>query len=104
MSKSKQEEYTIKILEQLQGLFEEGNAHIDIKELEDNGNAADFFHALANLAPAIVYTKLTQKEVGTLDFNHIANRLCFQNVVLKSDTLTDHRQTNESAHQQITQP
>ncbi|MDV6169565.1 hypothetical protein R1T16_14105 [Flavobacterium sp. DG1-102-2] len=83
-NKSKQEEYTIKILDQLQVLFNEENENrIDIKELEDNANAGDFFHALANLAPTVVYGKLTEKEIGTLDFNHIANRLCFQNAYIK---------------------
>lgn len=85
---SKQQEYTLKILEKLQLLFERDvNNGIDLHELEDNENAIDFFHALANLAPAVVYNKLTNREVGTLDFNHIANRLCFQNCVnIKSDT------------------
>jgi len=83
-NKSKQEEYTLKILDQLQQLFEETNDNcINITELEDNSNASDFFHALANLAPTVVYTKLTQKEIGSLDFNHIANRLCFQNAYVK---------------------
>lgn len=77
---SKQQEYTLKILSRLQTLFEGSEDGIAITELEDNGNAADFYHALANLAPAVVYNKLTQREIGTLDFNHIANRLCFQNV------------------------
>lgn len=80
--KSKQEEYTLKILDQLQQLFEDSNENrIALKELEDNANAADFFHALANLVPTVIYSKLTQKEIGTLDFNHIANRLCFQNTI-----------------------
>ena len=84
---SKQQEYTEKILDQLQQLFSEENENkINISELEDNTNASDFFHALANLAPTVVYTKLTQKEVGTLDFNHIANRLCFQNCFVKQDS------------------
>lgn len=79
---SKQQEYTEKILEKLQLLFDaDADNGIDINELEDNGNASDFFHALANLAPAVVYNKLTQREIGTLDFNHIANRLCFQNCI-----------------------
>lgn len=83
-SKSKQEEYTIKILDQLQQLFEESNENkIVLTELEDNTNATAFFHALANLAPTVVYSKLTQKDIDTLDFNYIANRLCFQNAVMK---------------------
>lgn len=76
----KQQEYTLKILSRLQTLFDGSEDGIAITELEDNGNAADFFHALANLAPAVVFNKLTQRDIGTLDFNHIANRLCFQNV------------------------
>ena len=85
--KSKQQEYTEKILDQLQQLFNDDNENrIDITELEDNANASDFFHALANLAPTVVYTKLTQKEIGTLDFNHIANRLCFQNCFVKDSS------------------
>ena len=85
-SENKQQEYTEKILGQLQNLFEEETENgIDLKELQDNNNASDFFHALANLAPAVVYNKLTQKSVGSLDFNQIANRLCFQNAKLKTD-------------------
>ena len=82
LKRSKQEEYTTKILDQLQLLFNEENENrINISELEDNSNAADFFHSLANLAPAVVFSKLTQQNVGTLDFNHIANRLCFQYII-----------------------
>ena len=78
--KTKQEEYTNKILDQLENLFKDDNENkIEITELEDNNNAADFFHALANLAPTVVYVNLTKKEVGTLDFNHMANRLCMMN-------------------------
>ena len=63
---SKQQEYTVKILNQLDSLFEEGNENkIEITELEDNGNASDFFHALANL-PAVVYAKLTEKTQAVL--------------------------------------
>lgn len=83
---SKQKEYTLKILEQLQQLFEkECSNYIEISELEDNNNASDFFHALANLAPAVVYNKLTKSNAGSLDFNYIANRLCFQNVRISQD-------------------
>ena len=84
---SKQQEYTEKILDQLQQLFSEENENkINISELEDNTNASDFFHALANLAPTVMYTKLTQKEKETLDFNHNSNRLCFQNCFVKQDS------------------
>lgn len=85
MSHTKQEEYTVKILEKLQLLFDtDADNGIDVHELEDNENASAFFHAIANLAPTVVYNKLTQKQVGTLDFNHIANRLCFQNCKIEN--------------------
>ncbi|MCO6147507.1 hypothetical protein [Flavobacterium sp. NRK1] len=84
INRSRQEEYTLKILDQLQQLFEESNENrINIADMEDSQSAADFFHALANLAPTVVFSKLTQKEIGTLDFNHIANRLCFENAYMK---------------------
>ena len=84
INRSRQEEYTLKILDQLQQLFEESNENrINIADLEDSQSAGDFFHALANLAPTVVFSKLTQKEIGTLDFNHIANRLCFENAYMK---------------------
>jgi hypothetical protein len=96
--KIKQQEYTEKILDQLQQLFAEDNDNrIDITELEDNTNASDFFHALANLAPTVVYTKLTQKEAGTLDFNHIANKLCFQNAHVKQDSFQSQLQSQSPA-------
>ncbi|MBF00621.1 hypothetical protein [Flavobacterium coralii] len=80
---NKQHQYTVKILGQLQQLFENGGEHtIAPEELKDNANAADFFHALANLAPAVIYNNLTGKKAGSLEFNHIANRLCFQNAHL----------------------
>lgn len=95
---SKQQEYTEKILDQLQGLFNDRNEnHINIAELEDNANASDFFHALVNLAPTVVYTKLTQKEIGTLDFNHIANRLCLQNCFVKQDSEQSQSQSPATA-------
>lgn len=78
---TKQEEYTNKILDQLENLFKSENENkIDLKELEDSKNASDFFHALANLAPTVIYTTLTKNDVGTLDFNHMANRLCMINI------------------------
>lgn len=98
---SKQQEYTLKILSRLQMLFDGSEDGIAITELEDNGNAADFFHALANLAPAVVFNKLTQREIGTLDFNHIANRLCFQNVRVLEKTEAG-SPASEEKHEAVT--
>ena len=53
---------------------------------EDNENYIDlnnidvtkFIHALANQVPSMVYSTLTGNECNLLEFNHIANSLCFQ--------------------------
>lgn len=76
MSDIKQQEFAVRILAKIQELFDEGLA----EEIEDN--ATDFIHALANMVPTSVYSTLTNTEVSTLAFNHIANRLCFQNSTL----------------------
>lgn len=37
-----------------------------------------FIHALANLVPGSMYNSLTGDNKNTLEFNHLANKLCFQ--------------------------
>lgn len=77
MRDKKQTEYTVKILAKIQELFDESKDFME--ELEVENNATDFIHALANIVPTSVYGTLTKKDISLLDFNHIANRLCFQN-------------------------
>lgn len=73
-------EYHVKIALQIQEMFNpECENHVSVEELTEGDNATDFLHALANTVPASVYNKLTNNDLGTLDFNHIANKLCFQN-------------------------
>lgn len=75
----KHDEYAVIILAHLQEMLSgESENKIDIEELADDKNATAFFHALANLAPTIIYQKLTGQEVDIVEFNHIANRMCFQ--------------------------
>lgn len=62
-------------------LFDENNEsdlHIDVKEFEKDDNVTHFIHALANVMPCSIYNKLTGDKKNMLDFNHIANHLCFQ--------------------------
>ncbi|MBS9773836.1 MAG: hypothetical protein KGV59_01585 [Tenacibaculum sp.] len=72
--------YALKITEVLQLLFDEESEYaIDKTELiEGENNLTDFFHALANVAPTNVYNKLVNDDKNQLEFNHIANQLCFQ--------------------------
>lgn len=77
MSNAKQVEYTTKLLSKIQEIFEEDEQFRN--ELEESNNATDFIHALANIVPASVYGNLTNQDISLIDFNHIANKLCFQN-------------------------
>jgi len=76
----KKEEYTVKLLSHLQEIFNEDSENfIDINELTEGDNGTDFIHALGNMVPTTFYQRLTGENIGNLEFNHIANRLCFQN-------------------------
>ena len=44
----------------------------------DDENMTDFMHALANVAPTMIFNGLTGANKNHLEFNHIANQLCFQ--------------------------
>ena len=39
---------------------------------------ATFIHALSTVAPTAVFNNITGEQKSHLEFNHIANRLCFQ--------------------------
>ena len=76
---NKQDQYAIKILSQIQEMFdEECENFIDINELVEDDNATHFTHALATIVPAMIFNKLTDQNLDTLGFNHMANRLCAQ--------------------------
>ncbi|MGR3177783.1 MAG: hypothetical protein ACUZ8E_06975 [Candidatus Anammoxibacter sp.] len=57
---------------------EESDYHIDKDELMQDDNLTHFIHALANVAPSVIYNKLTGDNKNHLEFNHVANKLCFQ--------------------------
>lgn len=70
-------EYTELILNKLGELFEENEELM--QELSEGNNATEFIHALGNMSPTHFYNQITSESVQILEFNHIANRLCFQN-------------------------
>lgn len=73
--------YSAKILGALEELFNPDSHHaLDLEELQADDNATAFFHALANIVPTQVYNNFTNDKKNTLEFNHLANRLCFQNM------------------------
>lgn len=72
-------QYSAKILGAITDMFDEENEYqIDKEELLQGDNLTEFFHALANVAPAHIFNKLTGSDKNYLEFNHIANQLCFQ--------------------------
>lgn len=72
-------EYAVHISAALQELFEKGSEHeIDQKELFEGDNLTEFMHALANVVPAQVCSKITGKDFNYLEFNHMANTMCVQ--------------------------
>ena len=72
-------EYAAVILIKLEELFQDDNdSSFDRNELMENDNATEFIHALANLVPNKIYNKLTGDKKNNLEFNHLANHLCFQ--------------------------
>lgn len=80
----KQEQYMIKALSAINAMFDEDSDNfIGMQELREGDNMTDFMHALCNLACCHVYNRLTGAEEKILSFNHIANRLLFQNLKTK---------------------
>ena len=73
----KEKEYINNLLMALQETIfnPDSDFHIDMKEAD----ASLFFHTLANTVPNLVYQELTGNELNNLQFNHLANQLCFQN-------------------------
>lgn len=73
----KYEEYTAVILGAIGSMFDEDSEHyIDEDDLAEN--LTEFFHALSNVAPSLMYSELTGEPTNTLDFNHISNKLIHQ--------------------------
>lgn len=79
-------QYIVKLTSQMQDIFNEDcDNYINPNELLEDNNATDFIHAMANAVPTLMYQKLTNEDVSMLDFNHIANRLVFQNSKLEDE-------------------
>ena len=75
----KEHDYASKIHAHLTLLFdEESEFYIDREEFKKESNLTHFVHALSNIAPNLLYQELTNDNKNLLDFNHLANNLCFQ--------------------------
>lgn len=71
--------YASQILGAIYSVFgEEGDFHIDQQELAEGDNLTHFIHAMASMAPNVIYNRLTGDNKNQLEFNHLANHLIFQ--------------------------
>lgn len=77
--KEKYIQYAVLISSQISEMFDgESSNYIDFKELTEGENIKDFIHALATVVPCTMFNKLTNGEKDHLEFNHLANTLCFE--------------------------
>jgi len=72
--------YQMKIMAALDPVFndKDNENYIGLNELGDGDNMTLFIHALANAAPNSIMEELTAVKMTNLEFNHTANKLCFQ--------------------------
>ena len=80
-------EYAAKIQFQIMELFnpetEGASTHIDMKEFNDEKNLKAFLHGLT-MASTNLFNKLVQEDKNFLEFNHVANLLCFEFMTLST--------------------
>lgn len=78
----KQHQYALQLAEAISDVLsnEENENFIDQSEFgEDEGeNLTEFIHALTTLMPSVIYSNITGDNKSALEFNHLANHLCFQ--------------------------
>jgi len=65
---------------------EDSDMVIDQEVLMDNENLTQFIHALANVAPNSLFNRLTGDNKNHLQFNQLANSLCFQYMTKTSNS------------------
>jgi hypothetical protein len=76
---SKQEEYAVKLANHIMEIFEPGGKFsIDRNDLEIGDNFTHFMHCVSNLAPRAIFESMTNDQIDSLSFNHLANRLVMQ--------------------------
>jgi ferredoxin-like protein FixX len=76
----KVQEYAIVLIQAIQQAFDKESdiPHIDINDFADDDNFKCFTHSLANIVPNSIFSKLSGQEKDNLEFNHLANHLCFE--------------------------
>ena len=66
-NEKKANEYAAKIAAQIMGMFNENCVlYINPDDFDEEGTANAFMHAMATLAPSVVYKKLTREEIDSI--------------------------------------
>ncbi|WP_300977413.1 hypothetical protein [Flavobacterium sp.] len=68
-----------KLLTAIQTCFDKDSEnYIDLDEIVKNGNLNDLFHVSGTRVPQHIFSKITGQNPDPLEFNHICNKLIFQ--------------------------
>lgn len=75
-------QYAVLINDLIAEAVQEGKLNFDVF-VEDSEAFKDFIHAFATVAPNQLFNKLTGQEKNNIEFNHLANILCFENSTME---------------------
>lgn len=72
--------YAVQIREQIFSMFDEDTEnYIDKQEFADPENFKQFLYALSTVVPTEIFNTISADEDKSfLEFNHVANHLCFE--------------------------
>ncbi|MEL3904433.1 MAG: hypothetical protein P1P63_04910 [Treponemataceae bacterium] len=78
--KERYPEFAAVMIDRLATIFDKDSEDFsyDLEQLSNDGELTEFFFALACVVPAILFNNITEQDKDYLQFNHLANQLCFQ--------------------------
>lgn len=88
----KNEYYALQIRAAIFNMFrddeEQEPCHIDLKELGEADNAVEFFIGFLK-AGTLIFNKFTDSNKNNLEFTHVLNQLCVQDLLKGSELLEE---------------
>ena len=76
-----QYQYAATILAAVDDMFhnKECQYYLDLEDMMSDGEKVKaFLHALSTIVPNTIWNKITGQEKNNLEYNHLANSLCFE--------------------------
>jgi hypothetical protein len=81
----RQIQFSASISNCLAQLFDD-ESHFAINiDVADEEQVKDFIWALSTTVPCNMWSKISGNKINFLEFNHIANMLCFENMTMKNE-------------------